>query len=190
MGSPYSLIEQNHGISLELCLGNMSYCWEISVCLNGSEKAVSGRSWVLWGFTPWRFYPMKGGLLAVTITVKANPVLSEIQTFWPFQDMKTFYSFHPFPITTILLCTLFLSESLCNKNYLWKFCIQCELHVELIGYRKTKTLRSKTFCNKKLSVERWSPIYVLHVERIGYHKESLIAPSTDVTHRRQIWGRK
>ena len=157
----------------------LSECWS----LNASQKAISVMSWVWWGFTPGRPVGRDNH--------RQGQSLSFPRYNFP-ADMRTFYHFPPFPITTIVLATSRPSGDrvFWNKNSLWKVCIQRALHVELIGYCKTKTFFKKTFWNKNFL---WNVglQYVLHVDPIGYEKaSSLIAPSTDVTHRRHIWGRK
>ena len=116
--------------------------------LNQCQKAISASCVVSWVWSG--FYPREGGLLAVTITVKANPC--------PFQDTN----FPVFPRYKNLLRQNFLlfkvsetkfSETKLSgtKNFLWKVGFQCALHVDLIGYRKTKTLCYKNFLKLKLS---------------------------------------
>ena len=176
----------------------MSYCCKMSVWVLKFECISKGH--FCYVLSVVGFYPREA-CRPWQSPSRPIPVLSEIQLSSRYENLL---SFSPFPNNNHSLghFTSFWRQSLLNqqlqsralvgwnKNSLWKVCIQRALHVELIGYCKTKTFFKKTFWNKNFL---WNVglQYVLHVDPIGYEKaSSLIAPSTDVTHRRQIWGRK
>ena len=153
--------------------------------LNASQKAISVLSWVWWGFTPGRPVGRDNHRQGQSLSFPRY-------NFPVFPRYENLLSFSPFPnnnhslghFTSFWRQSLSETKTLCEKFV--STCVACSVNWIL----QDKNFWKTTFWNKKFL---WNVglQYVLHVDPIGYEKaSSLIAPSTDVTHRRHIWGRK